>query len=448
MLSLAAASLAALLLAPQAEPPAAPGASAPVAAPAPAPEPSGPVPVPEPTEQAMRYYRSGNLVWVVDTALGLLVPSLFLFTGFSARIRDLARKVGRKWLFVVAVYFVLYSLVSFVLTLPWAYYTEFVRQHAYGLSNQTLGKWASDTVKGLLVGLVVGALFIWVPFLLLKKSPRRWWLYTSLAAVPFIVLMLLVTPVWIEPLFNEFGPMKDKALEGDILSLAGRAGIEGGRVFEVNKSVDTKAVNAYVTGFGQTKRIVLWDTILAKLDRREVLFVMGHEMGHYVLGHVPKTIAVVSLVLLLTLYVAHRTAGWFIARFRSRFGFDTLADVAALPLLLLLSNGFSLVVTPALMAYTRYQEHESDRFGLEITRDNHAAATAFVKLQAENLGNPRPGLLYKLWRSSHPPLGERIDFCNAYRPWETGEPLRYEPLFRGGGPGKATHVLQEEGRTR
>jgi len=433
ILSLATAGLGVLLLAPPVEPPAvaSPTPAPSVAAVAPAAPETGAVAIPEPTEKAMRYYRSGNLVWVVDTVLGLLVPALFLFTGFSARMRDLARRIGRKWFFVIAVYFVLFSLVSFVLTLPWAYYTEFVRQHAYGLSNQTLGKWASDTVKGLLVGLVAGALFVWVPFLLLKKSPRRWWLYTSLAAIPFIVLMLLVTPVWIEPLFNDFGPMKDKALETDILALAERAGIEGGRVFEVNKSVDTKAVNAYVTGFGQTKRIVLWDTILAKLDRREVLFVMGHEMGHYVLGHIPKTIAVVSLVILLTLYLAHRTAGWFIARFRSRFGFDALADVAALPLLLLLSNVFSLAVTPALTAYTRYQEHESDRFGLEITHDNRAAAMAFVKLQAENLGNPRPGLLYKLWRSSHPPLGERIDFCNAYRPWETGAPQEYEHLFRG-----------------
>jgi Zn-dependent protease with chaperone function len=436
-LCFAAAGLGALLLAAPAGAPAALAApaapvtlSASVAAPAPAGE-TGPVAVPEPTEQAMRYYRSGNVVWVVDTLLGLLVPALFLFTGFSARIRGLARRVGRKWFFTIAVYFVLFSLASWLLTLPWSYYTEFVRQHAYGLSNQTLGKWASDTVKGLLVGLVAGALFVWVPFLLLKKSPRRWWLYTALAAIPFVVLMLLVTPVWIEPLFNDFGPMQDKALEKDILALADRAGIEGGRVFEVNKSVDTKAVNAYVTGFGQTKRIVLWDTILAKLDRREVLFVMGHEMGHYVLGHIPKSIGFIALVILVTLYGAHRTAGWFISRFRGRFGFDTLADVAALPLLLLLSNVFSLIVTPAVMAHSRYQERQSDRFGLEITHDNRAAAMAFVKLQAENLGNPRPGLLYKLWRSSHPPLGERIDFCNSYRPWETGGPQEYEHLLRG-----------------
>ena len=123
------------------------------------------------------------------------------------------------------------------------------------------------------------------------KSPRRWWLYTSALAVPFIILIVLVQPVWIDPLFNRFGPMQDKALEAEILALADRAGIEGGRVFEVAKSEDTKALNAYVNGFGSTKRIVLWDTIIKALDRRKLLVVMGHEMGHYVLDHLWQLIA-------------------------------------------------------------------------------------------------------------------------------------------------------------
>jgi STE24 endopeptidase len=399
--------------------------------------PAGPVPVPQPSEKALRYYRTGNVVWLVDVFLGLLIPALFLFTGFSARLRDVAARIGRRWFPTLVVYFVLFSILAWLIGLPWSYYTEYVREHAYGLSNQTFAKWFSDGLKGLLVGLVMGALFLWVPFLLLKKSPRRWWLYTSILTVPFLVLMLLVAPIWIAPLFNKFGPMKNKALESDILALASRAGIEGGRVYEVDKSVDTKAVNAYVTGAFGTKRIVLWDTIIARLTTPELLFVMGHEMGHYVLGHVWKTIVAVSLLVLLTLYLAHRTAGYFLSRFGTRFRFHELSDFAALPLIILLTNVFSLAVSPALLAWSRHQEHEADRFGLEITHDNHAAATAFVKLQEENLGVPRPGWLYKLWRSSHPPIGERIDFCNEYRPWEHGEPGMYAPLFKGAPPGPA-----------
>lgn len=397
----------------------------------------GPVAVPIPSEKAMRYHSSGNVLWVIENLWALFVALALLLTGLSAGMRDLARRVGRKWIFVVALYAVLFSVVTFIVDLPLSYYTGFVRQHAYGLSNQTFGKWAGDAAKELMVDTIVLMMVLPIFYLFLRKSPRRWWLWAGLASVPFIVLGLLVSPVWIDPLFNEYGPMKDKALEAEILALADRAGIEGGRVFEVNKSVDTEAVNAYVTGFGQTKRIVLWDTIVAKLDRRELLFVMGHEMGHYVLRHIPKTIFFLSFVILLTLYGAHRTAGAFIVRWRGRIGFTELSDVASLPLILLLASVFSLVVAPAINAYSRWQERESDRFGLEITHDNHAAAMAFVKLQSENLANPRPGLLYKLWRASHPPIGERIDFSNDYRPWESGAPGSYEELFRKSSAGGA-----------
>ncbi len=393
-------------------------------------EETGPVAVPETSEKARRYYESGNVLWFVNLIWGMLIPALFLFTGFSAKIRNWAQQLGRKWFFVIGLYFIIYTVINFVIDLPLSYYQGFVRQHAYDLSNQTFSKWFGDSLKELMVGIAGGILFLWVPYLLLKKSPRRWWLYTGILMVPFLFFVMLISPIWIDPLFNKFGPMNDKALEAKILALAEQAGIAGSRVYEVNKSVDTKAVNAYVTGFVNTKRIVLWDTIIAKLKEKELLFVMGHEMGHYVLGHVIKGILFFSLLILITLYAAYRTAGNLINKYKDRFGFDQLSDIASLPLIMLLVSIFTLVITPIALTFTRYQEHEADRFGLEITRSNHAAAKAFVKLQQENLGNPRPGALYKLWRASHPTLGERIDFCNAYRPWEKNEVLRYEKLFR------------------
>lgn len=388
-----------------------------------------PVAVPEPNEKAMSYYRSGNVLWFVNLFWGLLIPALFLFTGFSARIRDWAQKLGRKWFFVIGIYFIIFSTINFVIDFPLSYYQGFVREHAYELSNQTFGKWFGDSLKGLMVFSIIGVLFLWIPYILLKKSPQRWWLYTGLLATPFLFFFMLIRPIWIDPLLNDFGPMKDNALEARILALAEKAGIEGSRVYEVNKSVDTKAVNAYVTGFMNTKRIVLWDTIIAKLNEKELLFVMGHEMGHYVLGHVIKLILFFSALIMLSLYLIYRTAGGLIDKFKDRFGFDQLSDVASLPLIALLFSLFFFFITPIALTFTRYQEHESDRFGLEITQENHQAATAFVKLQQENLVNPRPGTLYKLWRSSHPTLGDRIDFCNEYQPWEKGEPLKYGERF-------------------
>ncbi|HET9361781.1 MAG TPA: M48 family metallopeptidase [Vicinamibacterales bacterium] len=388
------------------------------------------VPVPEPTEQALAYYRSGNVLWVVDNVWALLLSAVFLFTGLSAWIRNQAQRATKTWLLVIGLYFIGFAAIDFAINLPLSYYEGFVRQHAYGLSNQSFGKWAKDEVLGLVVTLVIGVLILWVPYLLLRKSPRRWWLYTGLAAIPVIALISLVQPIWIDPLFNRFGPMKDLTLEADILRLAERAGIEGSRVFEVAKSEDTKTVNAYVAGVGGTKRIVLWDTILAKLNREQLLVVMGHEMGHYVLNHVWKVIVILSALIMAALYGVHRTAGWLIDRYRKPFGFHELSDVASLPLILLLFGLGTLVVTPVALAVTRHFEHEADRFGLEITRDNHAAASAFAVLQQENLGVPRPGTLYKLWRASHPVLGDRIDFSNDYRPWERNEPLVYADRFK------------------
>ncbi|HYC30846.1 MAG TPA: M48 family metallopeptidase [Gemmatimonadales bacterium] len=382
----------------------------------PAPRDTTPVvAVPEPTELALRYHAGNHWVWAADTALDLAVPAALLFTGLSARVRTFARRLARgRGLPTIAIYAVLFVLLTSLVYFPFTWYFGFVRQHAYGLSNQTSGRWLGDYAKAALVGAVVAALVLWIPYRLLRASPQRWWLWTGLATLPIATLGLLVGPVWIAPLFDRFGPMHDRALESRILSLAERAGIEGGRVYEVDKSRDTRLVNAYVTGIGATKRIVLWDTLLERLEPDEVVFVMGHEMGHYVLHHTLAIILGTALVATLALYAVHRVAGGLIARHRERFGFDELADVASLPLLMLVGGLVSFVVTPGALAYSRWQEREADRFGLELAGNRHAAAMAFVRLQQENLGVPRPGLLYTLWRGSHPSLASRIEFANAF----------------------------------
>jgi STE24 endopeptidase len=376
-----------------------------------------PVTVPDATELALRYYRSGNLIWTVEQVLGLALPALILFTGWSARLRTFASSVARGHFYpTLVIYLALLALLLFVVELPLTIYVGYVREHAYGLSTQRFSKFAGDQLKGLAVGLIVGALVIWVPYLLLAHSPTRWWLWTGALALPFFVLVLLVTPVYIAPLFNKFGPMNDKALEGQVLAVAAQAGVEGARVFEVNKSVDTEKVNAYVTGIGKTKRIVLWDTLLARLTPAETRFVVGHELGHYVLGHVWINILVSWALTFLGLFAAHRTAGLVLARFGNRLGFTGLADPASMPLLMLLLSLFSFLIGPATLALSRYHERQADRFGLDLTHDNHAAATAMVALQRQNLAVPRPGTLYKLLRASHPPIGQRVDAINAYRP--------------------------------
>lgn len=390
----------------------------------------GPVDVPAPSEKALRYHHGNNAIWATEQVLSIALPLLLLLTGLSAWLRTFASQLGRGRFYpTLAIYFVLLSLLLFLVELPLSYTIGFAREHAYGLSTQRFSKWASDQAKGLGVGLVIGLLVLWVPYWLLAKSPQRWWLWTGALALPFYTLTLIVTPLWIAPLFNKFGPMKDKVLESEVLAVARRAGVEGARVFEVNKSVDTAKVNAYVTGVGGSKRIVLWDTLIARLSPAQAKYVVGHELGHYVLGHVWTSVLLSTVLTLIGLFGAHRLSGFLLGHFGGRMGFHQLSDVASMPLLMLLLTLFSLVITPAALAFSRHHEHEADRFGLELTHDNRAAATAFVALQQQNLAVPRPSQLYKVFRASHPPIGERVDFINSYRPWERGETGRYQDLI-------------------
>jgi STE24 endopeptidase len=391
---------------------------------------SAAVDVPAPSAKAIEYYRTGNLLWLADQVWTLLVFVLILSTGFAATLRSWARRTGRNWFFTIAAYWILFTLVGLVADLPLGYYRDFVRPHQYGLSNQTLQKWVTDLLTTVVVTSIVGALIIWVPYLLLKKSPRRWWLYSGLALVPFVIVANLVAPIWVAPLYNRFEPMHDKALETSILAQASRAGIEGSRVFEVNKSVDTNTLNAYVAGLFNTRRIVIWDTTIRRMTRPELLFVMGHEMGHYVLNHVWKLVALSVVSLIVSLYAAYRLSGAIIRRYGSRMGFASLSDVASMPLLFALLTAVNLAITPVQFAVVRHYEHEADRFGLEITRFNHSAATAFVKLQTDALAIPLPGLLFQMWHGTHPTLGDRIDFANSYHPWHTGEALTYADRFK------------------
>lgn len=203
------------------------------------------VAVPEPSAKALSYYRSTMGLLGVCVLWNLLILALFLFTGLSARMRSWAARLGRKWYFTFALYCIAFDLVYFLVSLPLYYYLGFVHPHNYDLSNQTVGRWLDDYGKGAAVVIILSLATGWVPFLLMKKSPRRWWLYSGLLTLPFLCIMVLIQPVLIDPLFHRFQPLQDKALESKILAQAARAGIEGSRVYEVNMSADTKTVNPY-----------------------------------------------------------------------------------------------------------------------------------------------------------------------------------------------------------
>lgn len=391
---------------------------------------SAPVSIPEPSAEASRHYRSGNVLWVVSTLWAFAVPAAIYFSGFSARLRDLALRVRRHWYFSLLIYLALAACLWFLADLPLDFYSDYIRPHDYGLSSQTFGKWCNDALLSLVLGFIGAALVVWIPLLLVQRSPKRWWLYAWFAAVPIMVFIALIEPIWVEPLFNHFGPMQNKALEARILKLAARAGVDATDVYEVDKSVDTNELNAYVTGIGATKRIVLWDTTLKEMSAAQVEQIMAHEMGHYVLRHVWKGLALGSLVMLLALWLTHVTIGWILPRCRSSSGVRDLGDMAALPLLVLVLSTIGFVLMPPMLAVSRHFEHEADRFGLELTHDNHTCATVFVEFVRHDLSYPRPSAVVQLLRASHPSIAERIEFCNSYHPWLEGDAERYSGYFK------------------
>jgi STE24 endopeptidase len=362
---------------------------------------------------------------------GLVVALLLLFSGFSARMRDIAHTIGRNRYVRVLVYFTLYAIVGYILTFPLSWFQGFALEHQYNLSNQNFGAWFLDELKGLGLGVIflgivpIAALWYWV----IAKSPRRWWFWAALFSFPLIVLSVLIQPLVIDPAFNKFTPLKDKQLESKILALAEKAGIPGRRVFEVDKSAQTKKINAYVSGFGASQRIVLWDTTLKGMKEDEILFVMGHEMGHYVLAHIWKGIVFSVALSALFFYLSYLFTGWAIARFGGRWGFTELSDVASMPLIVGTIGLISFVAQPMTNSFSRGIEHEADQFGLEVTQLNDAGARAFIKLGAQNKSNPEPNPLVKAFVYTHPPLIERIRYALEYHPWTEGRP---NAKFRGG----------------
>jgi len=385
-----------------------------------------PLAVPQPTPEALAYHHGEDLFWLADQALGLILPAIILFTGWSAGIRAWAGRVtGGRWYPTLALYAAIFVVISAIVELPLSYERDFVFAHAYDQSNQTMGKFLHDQGFGLIVQVIIMALVIWIPFLLIRRSPKRWWLWSTIALTPVMIVGIVLAPIFISPLFNTFTPLPDGDLKTRIEAEVARAGLDHPNILKMDRSTDSKTFGAYVTGLGGTARIVIYDTALTALDDQEILFVVGHETKHYLLDDVWKLVGLDVVLMLIGFFAVDRLARAAIRRWSGPFGFTELSDPAALPLLLIVFGLVSLVATPVLNAASRHIEHEADRFGLEITQDNHAAASAFLKRNNEAMGVPYPGWLERTFRLDHPSLGDRITFANEYHPWADGKPLVY-----------------------
>ncbi|NEW06941.1 M48 family metallopeptidase [Paenibacillus sp. SYP-B3998] len=365
----------------------------------------------EEIEKAESLSRIRSLAFFISSPLqmGLLVVLL----GVAVRFRHIVEQWFHRPFLQMIVFILLFMLLMDVLLLPIDYLLYQVDHH-YGMSNETITMFWSDLAKDFVINvlgtIILVALFRW----LVRRSPERWWLWFWVICIPLILFVTFIQPVVLDPLYNDFQPLQNQELKQEILSLAAQSNIPADQVYEVNMSERTNAINAYVNGIGGNARIVLWDTILKKLQPEEILTVMAHEMGHYVEGHIYWGIAYGIALSFIGFWLAHKAYRFFIKRWGAHWGIRGELDLAALPILLLLVTIMNFTSSPAQNAFSRIIEHRADVYSMQMTGDGLSAIHAFQKIARENLSPVTQPKIVQWFRGSHPTIMERIQYFKPF----------------------------------
>ena len=388
---------------------------------------------PEKYEKAISYSRAQYRLHFIGTAYSFLILLFILSRRIAPAFRDWAERVSSRRFIQAFVFVPLLLLVLDIFKLPVDIYQHHLSRQ-YEMSVQGWGSWFWDWSKSELIEFLIASILAYILYALIRRSPQRWWLYFGLASLPILVFLLFISPIIIDPLFNKFEPLQNTQplLVAEIEKVVNHAGLDipPERIFEMKASEKVNAVDAYVTGFGSSKRVVVWDTTIAKMSGTQTLFVVGHEMGHYVLGHISKGIAFAGALVILLLLLVHFAVNGTLSRKDREWAIRGLFDWASLPALLLFFYLFLFFAEPVYNTFSRYQEHQADVYGLEVIHgivpDSSAtAAEAFQTLGEVDLADPAPGSFIKLWLYSHPPLGERLAFAHEYDPWSKGQPTMF-----------------------
>ncbi len=366
--------------------------------------------LPARTPRLARYAETRYALYFGGTAYALLLLWGVLQSGLAARLRDWAERRARRPWAQTALYYAALSLLLALWQAPLTWFGGYALEHRYGLSHQAFTGWLADEAKAWGVDMVVGALLVALLLGLVHRSPRRWALWLWAALVPLIAFGIFLAPLVIDPLFNRFTPLPPGPLRTQIAQLAARAGIPNAPIYVADKSKQTDTANAYVTGLGGSARIVIWDTTLRELPDDEVVGIVGHEMGHYVLKHIYWGFLESILGLLVGLPLLQGLASRLVSRFGARWQVRGLTDRASVPVFLLAWTLLAFLADPLTNGLSRRIEHQADAYGLQVTHNGPAMARAFVFFAEHDLSDPDPPPFVKFWLFSHPPLGERIHF--------------------------------------
>ncbi len=383
---------------------------------------------PEVAAKAAAYAAARRRVYFVNSAWIFAGLAAAIGLGIAPGVRRRAERLSSSRAAQGAVFFPAMMVLAEAGGLPGA-----IAMHRlalrYGVSIQGWGSWWADWSKGLALAVSIGSVLLALLYWVIGRSPRRWWLYAWLGAIPIVVFAMLITPWLIDPLFFEFRPLSREypELADRMEEVVLRAGenIPESRMFVMKASSKLNELNAYVTGVGQSSRIVVWDTAIQRLRTPELLAVFGHEMGHYALGHVWAGLWFSMGVGFCGLYAGRRVSEWAIRRWGQGWKVGSVGDWGSLPVLALAFWGLNFLSTPGENAFSRQIEHQADQYGLEVlhgTVPDAAAATArsFQILGEEDLEELNPSAAVVFWFYSHPPIRDRIAFAWAYDPWSQG----------------------------
>jgi STE24 endopeptidase len=357
-----------------------------------------------------RYHRTGRILSVAGYLVDFALLLILLFAGWTMALRTLALHYSpRPWL-ALLIYLLLFGTITQVAGLPFSFLDGFWLEHRYGLSNLTLAGWVKDQLKGLAVGGTLGVLAVEFLYAVMRRWPEHWWILCAVAFMGFFVLLANLAPVLIFPIFFKFKPLENPSLTERLLELTRRAGTQVKGVFEWKLSEKSNKANAALMGLGNTRRIILSDTLLAKFQDEEVEAVLAHELGHHVHRHIFRSIAIQGAATFAGFYLIHRTLTWL----SPHFGFHGVADFANLPLLALVTTVLSLLLLPAVNSYSRAMERQADTYALRAIPSRTPFITSMEKLAELNLAERQPHPWIEFIFHSHPSIQKRIAFAQKF----------------------------------
>lgn len=364
-------------------------------------------------ERANAYFEGGYWLQLWNFALGLLVSWLLLAGKRAAQLRDWAQRVGRKPFLRDAIVGAWYSLAAWLLSLPLTIYQGFFREHAYGMATQSFLPWFGEQLIGLAVSTLILALAVGLLYAVIRRSGERWWLWGTVGTMALMTLLILVAPVWIDPLFNTYKPVENGEVKSAVLAMAHADGVPIDNVYEFNASRQTTRVSANVSGIFGSAAVRLNDNLLRRTSLPEIRAVMGHELGHYVMNHVYKSIGQFALLILAGFLFAQWGMQWMLARHGAGWGLQGVADAASFPLFIAVFSVFMFLATPISNTLIRTQEIEADRFGLNLAREPHGEAEVDLKLTEYR--KPDPGAIEEFIFFDHPSTRFRIHDAMRWR---------------------------------